>query len=266
VPDPLPPAAVVSHEMSTLRSPLLCSMVPSQPLTFRVPLPPAIRTPLQLKLYSPVMALISTKFPGLVSSCKQKLDTAAVNEHDAVFPAASVAVQVTVVVPTGKVEPDGGLQFTVTAQLLWSVAEGVVNATTAPVAVGQLARATPVIGPGQLLNVGGGLLTVVLAVEELLFVFVSAVSLETVAVFEIVDPFAVEQLVLTVIVNRADAPNAKFAIVHCRVPPAPTIGGEQENMGPMVCVSEANVVPAGRLSVSTTFAASAEPLFATMIV
>jgi hypothetical protein len=30
--------------------------------------------------------------------------------HEAVLPAASVAVQVTVVVPTGKTEPDGGLQ------------------------------------------------------------------------------------------------------------------------------------------------------------
>ena len=211
-------------------------------------------------------ALISTKFPGLVSSCRQKLDTATVNEHDAVFPAASVAVQVTVVVPTGKVEPDGGLQFTVTAQLLWSVAEGVVNATTAPVAVGQLARATAVIAAGQLLNAGGGLLTVVFAVEELLFVFVSAVSLETVAVFEIVKPVAVEQLVLTVIVNPADAPDERVVIVHRTVPLAPASGLVQLKPGPLVCISETNVVPAGRVSVSTTFEASAAPLFKSVMV
>ena len=40
--------------------------------------------------------------------------TVMLNTHVAVCPQASLAVQVTVVVPTGKVLPEGGLQTTVT--------------------------------------------------------------------------------------------------------------------------------------------------------
>jgi hypothetical protein len=40
--------------------------------------------------------------------------TVTVNEQEAVLPAASVAVQATVVVPFGKVEPEGGAQTTAT--------------------------------------------------------------------------------------------------------------------------------------------------------
>lgn len=41
------------------------------------------------------------------------LNTLTLNEQLAVLPEASVAVHVTVVVPTGKVAPDGGTQATV---------------------------------------------------------------------------------------------------------------------------------------------------------
>jgi hypothetical protein len=53
-----------------------------------------------------------------------------------VFPAASVAVQVTVVTPAGNVEPDGGLQLTVRAEvaLSGSVAD-TTYVTTAPPAL-----------------------------------------------------------------------------------------------------------------------------------
>jgi hypothetical protein len=40
--------------------------------------------------------------------------TVTVNEHVAVFPDASVAVQVTVVVPSWKVEPEAGTHIAVT--------------------------------------------------------------------------------------------------------------------------------------------------------
>jgi hypothetical protein len=40
--------------------------------------------------------------------------TVTVKLHVFVWPAASVAVQVTVVIPPGKVEPDGGVQLAVT--------------------------------------------------------------------------------------------------------------------------------------------------------
>ena len=49
----------------------------------------------------------------LLSSCKQILKTVTVKEQLAVLPEVSVAVQVTVVVPSGKVEPDAGEQTTV---------------------------------------------------------------------------------------------------------------------------------------------------------
>ena len=50
--------------------------------------------------------------------------TVTVNEQLAVLPAASVAVLVTVVVPFGKVEPEGGLLTTVTpGQLSVAVTE-----------------------------------------------------------------------------------------------------------------------------------------------
>nr|WP_252285717.1 hypothetical protein [Priestia megaterium] len=44
-----------------------------------------------------------------------------VKEHVEVFPAASVAVQVTVVVPTGKKEPDGGVHSVVTTLQMFIV-------------------------------------------------------------------------------------------------------------------------------------------------
>jgi hypothetical protein len=43
--------------------------------------------------------------------------TVTLNEHDAVLPPWSVAVQVTAVVPTGNAEPEGAEQTTVTGQL-----------------------------------------------------------------------------------------------------------------------------------------------------
>ena len=51
--------------------------------------------------------------------------TVTVNEHEAVFIDASVVVQVTVVVPTGKVDPDAG-EHTVDAPGQLSTAAGVV--------------------------------------------------------------------------------------------------------------------------------------------
>ena len=56
--------------------------------------------------------------------------TVTVKLHDA-EPAEFVAVQVTVVVPTGKTEPDGGVQVTVAP----FVAVGVGYVTTPPVEV-----------------------------------------------------------------------------------------------------------------------------------
>jgi hypothetical protein len=56
--------------------------------------------------------------------------TVTANEHVAVAPTASLAVQVTVVVPIGNAEPDGGTQFTAT-QAEFGLEAEVVKVTTA---------------------------------------------------------------------------------------------------------------------------------------
>jgi hypothetical protein len=52
--------------------------------------------------------------PGFESSCKQTLNTPTLKLHEAVLLDISVAVQITVVAPTAKQEPLGGLQTTLT--------------------------------------------------------------------------------------------------------------------------------------------------------
>src|SRR6266545_354596 len=58
--------------------------------------------------------------------------TVTVKEQVAWLPDASVAVQVTVVVPVGKNEPEAGLQTTLIGPGQLSVAVGAANVTTAP--------------------------------------------------------------------------------------------------------------------------------------
>ena len=84
-----------------------------QPLTSTLPTPLNVAPP-QQKRYSPVAALNRTTLAGLLSSCRQPLNTVTVKLQVAVLPDVSVAVQVTVVVPTGKIEPLGGLHPEVT--------------------------------------------------------------------------------------------------------------------------------------------------------
>src|SRR6266480_1303605 len=104
---PLPlPLADVSNSMCTLRVPFRSSIVPMQPLRVRTPLPLASNTPLQQKRYSPVTTLNRTTFPALVSSTRHALNVVTVKLQVAVLPEASVAVQVTVVVPTGNIDPE----------------------------------------------------------------------------------------------------------------------------------------------------------------
>jgi hypothetical protein len=55
---------------------------------------------------------------------KGKVLTVTVNRHEAALPAASRATQLTLVMPTGNSEPEGGVQVTVTSEQV-SVAEGV---------------------------------------------------------------------------------------------------------------------------------------------
>ena len=68
-----------------------------------------------------------TVITGAVVSC-----TVTWNDECDLFPAPSVAVQLTVVGPLGKVAPDGGVQLTGTLPSTRSVAVGLCTATAAP--------------------------------------------------------------------------------------------------------------------------------------
>jgi hypothetical protein len=108
---------------------------------------------------------------ALASSWTQALKTATVNEQVAVLPDASVAVQVTVEVPTGKEEPEGGVHTAVAvtpAQLSETVPAatlGVTNATTA-LETPQDWGVTATTGPGQVIVGGVGSVTVTSNVQE----------------------------------------------------------------------------------------------------
>jgi hypothetical protein len=88
--------------------------------------------------------------------------TVTLNEQFAVFPATSVAVQLTGVVPFAKVVPDGGMQTTVTVPGQVSVAVTLYVTT----AVHWFGSVLTVMFPGQVI-VGGFGSTVVVAVPVL---------------------------------------------------------------------------------------------------
>jgi hypothetical protein len=119
-----------------------------------------------------------------------------VNVQLEVLPAASVAVQVTVVVPTGKNVPDAGEQTTVTpGQLSVAVA---VKVTMAPHSSGSLHF---VMGAGQL--IAGGCVSATVTVNEQL------------------GPEIVVQLTVVVPTGKND-PDAG---VHVTVPQLPVVLG-----------------------------------------
>jgi hypothetical protein len=103
--------------------------------------------------------------------------TVTLNDPDAELPALSVAEQSTVVVPTGKVEPEAGVQVTGTEPSTASVAEA-VNVTTAPL---ELVACT-VIFDGSV-KVGGVLsTTVTVKLPDALLPALSVAEQETVVV------------------------------------------------------------------------------------
>jgi hypothetical protein len=93
--------------------------------------------------------------PGLLSSWMAASNVVIVNEQVAVFPVVSVAVQVTVVTPSGKQVPDGGLHATVTPGQL-SDAGGVAYVTTVQLGLRQAFwSVNAVMFAGQGPTVGG---------------------------------------------------------------------------------------------------------------
>ncbi len=119
---PLPVCAALSTLPVTRRSRVLCVRVKMHPCLSTFPTPVYV-TPLQQNRYCPVNEFHSNTVLGLLSSCMQTSNTVAVKLQLDVLPDASVAVQLTVVVPTGKQVPVGGTQATVTpGQLSLAVA------------------------------------------------------------------------------------------------------------------------------------------------
>jgi|SRR5438132_4867530 len=100
---------------------------------------------------------------------------------------------------------------------------------------------------------------VVLAVSELFEVLPSGFELLTVAVLSTVLPGFTPAFGLTckTSVKLALDELGRSAMVHETVPPAPTAGVVQLNVGPLFCVKDTNVVFVGRASVSTALSASA---------
>jgi len=133
------------------------------------------------------------------------------------------------------------------------------SATNAPTA-SAIAKSSNIDGE----RVGILASTVTDALEELFAGFGSEVAALMVAVFvTVVPPWAP---LCSVSLKAAVAPFTNVPIVQVMVPVPFGAGVEQLNAGPLVCVSEANVVFAGIASVSDTVSASVGPLFATEIV
>src|SRR5947207_3299793 len=99
---------------------------------------------------------------GLLSSWMQTLKTETVKLQLALLPEVSVAVQVTVVVPTGKHEPEAGEHATVTPGQL-SEAGGLVYVTVLHASLIVLALAVMLAGHGPMV---GGCVSLTVTVNE----------------------------------------------------------------------------------------------------
>src|SRR5437763_547286 len=102
--------------------------------------------------------------------------------------------------------------------------------------------------------------TVVVVVELLLPGLRSAVDEVMVAVLLMVEPLAADGETRAVIVNNPTAPTGNEAMLQIAV--APVV---QVKVGPEICVSDTNVVPAGSTSDQLTLAASEGPLLPTVM-
>jgi hypothetical protein len=120
-----------------------------------------------------------------------------------------------------------------------------------------------VVGPVFVTETSALAERVVVAVEVSFPLFVSIVDVVTFAVFD-TDTVALPD-VLTTSVKVAVAPLASEAHVQVTVPFAPADGVLQMDEGPLSGVSETNVFPAARTSLSCVFAASPGPWFVTVI-
>src|SRR5439155_10851369 len=109
-------------------------------------------------------ALVTTMSAGQLrrGGCISRTET--VKVHDVILPAASAAVAWTMVSPSAKNEPDGGMVATLVTAEQRSLACGNGNATNAPQRSGPVER---MIGGGQTITGGVTSRTVTTAVQAL---------------------------------------------------------------------------------------------------
>jgi hypothetical protein len=101
--------------------------------------------------------------PAFVLSCKHTSNVVTTKLHIDIFPDASVPVHITVVVPTGNVDPDGGVHtngFAPSGQL--SVTTGSGYVTTTPMLPG--AGVIAVVFDGQ--TIVGGCVSLTVTINE----------------------------------------------------------------------------------------------------
>jgi hypothetical protein len=153
--------------------------------------------PLQQKTYSPVVVFHAKTAAAFERSWTQTLNTLTLNEQVAVLPEASVAVQVTVVVPTGKVEPEGGTQATVTPGQL-SAAVGGGKVTTEPLVAGQVGAVTATTLVGQVIE--GGCVSLTVMVNEQFDVRAISTDLARISLLPPIAPTSVAEPSLRLIV------------------------------------------------------------------
>jgi hypothetical protein len=110
----------------------------------------------------------------------------------------------------------------------------------------------------MLTSVGPGLAAV--ATVELLLAGVGSVVAVVIVAVLLIPPIATWGTATTMS-NVADPPAAKSASVQFTGPVPPTAGAAQMNAGPLVCVKDTNVVPAGVVSLIATVVASDGPAF-----
>jgi hypothetical protein len=167
-------------------------------------------------------------------------------------------VHVTVVLPIGNVEPDGGLQTTESPQLPDVV--GVPYATTA---VHEVVLTGLAVGQVMVQLVVAAA-TVVEVDAELLAWCNSFVALVILTPFVMIVPSAVPAAMLKANVKIAVSLASRVAMVQLIVPAAlPEAGAVHVKPGPEFCVSDTNVVPAGTEPERTTVCAASGPLLVT---
>src|SRR5215475_8797029 len=176
--------------------------------------------------------------------------------QEAVAPPESVAVQLTVVTPSGKAEPEGGLQTTVTpGQLSVTAGSGKVTMAVVLPGVGAITSRSG----GQVMT-GGGLLATVVVEAELFAGLGSTVVADPIAVLLITEPSASAQFAVVLKVTVAVAPTARLANVTGRFCPAPP------HTPPPVAEQLLKSAPGGSGSLNVTPVAALGPLLRNVMV